>query len=161
MSKRWIVILLFISLAFNLAVMIMFLHITAFRKPLFNPSLRSKYTSSSYERRDSEKSRKRPEDMLANKEEIQMLKENFRVKRRDFLNAMRQENFNEQAAIIAMQASLQAQELLEEKLGNSLIEFRKKITPEEAREYFRDRRDRTSPKTRYDGPDTNKPKNNQ
>jgi Spy/CpxP family protein refolding chaperone len=142
MSKRWIVILLFISLAFNLAVLIMFLHISVFHKePFFHPGFKSPSEMRDNDIRDHFR-RPRPEDMLENKDEIRKLREDFREKRREFMEIMRKDNFIEEDAIKAMEATHQAQEILEKRLGESIIEYRKKLTPTEAREYFKLREDR-------------------
>jgi Spy/CpxP family protein refolding chaperone len=143
MNKRWLVIVLFASLAFNLAVMLMFAYISIYHRPPFhsmNPKPRMEQWEHKFEYHH--RITPKPEDMLTNKDEIKKLKDDFRQKRREFMETLRQENFSEEDAYKAMEVSRQAQDILEKRLGNSLIEFRKKLTPREAKEYFKPREDR-------------------
>lgn len=137
MSKRWIVILLFISLAFNLAVIGMFLYSTIFTRMPFCPRgsiSHREMVEHRFSRTDRDKDR--PEFVLENKDEIRKLRGDFMQKRREFITVLSKENLNEQEAITAMQASLDAQLELEQKVGSSMLELRKKLTPEQAKEYF-------------------------
>jgi hypothetical protein len=159
MSKRWIVILLFVSLAFNLAVMVMFLHLTVFGKHLgFPPHFRPSTEFRDNNPRHIQRVTPRPEDMLVNKDEIRKLKDEFRQKRREFMETLRQENFSEEDALKAMEASRVAQDILEKRLGNSLIEFRKKLTAREAKEYFKPKEDRRNLAPGTDNPLPEQPK---
>jgi hypothetical protein len=158
MNKHWLVIVLFVSLAFNLAVMLMFAYISIYHKPPFHfmgqkpgtELLNHKY---GIHHRITPK----PEEMLTNKDEIMKLKDEFRQKRREFMETLRQENFSEEDALKTMEASRQAQDILEKRLGNSLIEFRKKITAREAKEYFKPREDRARTGLGPEGPEPGKP----
>lgn len=137
MSKRWIVILLFVSLAFNLAVLGVFLYTSYFnRMPfcLYNERPDKELAEHRYSREDRE--RERPEFTLGNRDEIKQLRSEFMQKRREFINTLCKENINEQEVMAAMQASLNAQEKLENLVGTSMLDLRKKMTPEQAKDYF-------------------------
>lgn len=140
MSRRWLTIILIVSLAFNLSVLIMFTHIAVLKKmPFCLPGTKS---VTACEDQTSGKYRKvipRPEEFLDNKAEIKALRDDYLTKRKAFMELMRQEDFNAEEAYAAMQASLQAQDVLEKTLGKSLIEFRKKLTFDEAKTIFKPR----------------------
>ncbi len=137
MSKRWIVILLFVSLAFNLAVLGVFLYTSFFGRMPFCPAdsrPARELAEHRFSREDRDKAR--PEFTLANRDEIKQLRSEFMQKRREFIKALSKENINEQEVLAAMQTSLAAQEKLESKIGTSMLELRKKMTPEQAKDYF-------------------------
>ncbi|MFO7659426.1 MAG: periplasmic heavy metal sensor [Candidatus Cloacimonadaceae bacterium] len=137
MSKRWIVIILFVSLAFNLAVLSVFLYTSYFnRMPfcLYNERSDKDLSEHRYSREDRE--RERPEFTLGNRDEIKQLRSEFMQKRREFIITLNKETVNEQEVMAAMQASLKAQEKLESMVGTSMLELRKKMTPEQAKDYF-------------------------
>lgn len=140
MSRRWLIIILIVSLAFNLSVLVMFTHVAVLKKmPFCLPGTKS---IAECEDQSSGKYRKvipRPEEFLENKEEIKALRDDYLQKRKAFMELMRQEDFNAEQAYAAMQASLKAQDVLEKTLGKSLIEFRKKLTFDEARTIFKPR----------------------
>jgi hypothetical protein len=144
MSKHLIVILLFVSLAFNLAVLGMFIYSTAFHKmPLCHPSIENRYPG----RDDRRETRLLPEAALKNKDEIRKLREEFFKTRREFMQILAKDKYNEQEAQAAMEQSLQAQDRLERKLGASLIEVRKNMDPAEAKKFFEHRMRRTDRRT--------------
>lgn len=144
MSKHLIVILLFVSLAFNLAVLGMFIYATAFRKvPFCHPQIERRMPYSGENRH----SRLLPEAALKNKDEINKLREEFIRSRREFMQTLAKEKYNEQEAKAAMEASLQAQDKLERKLGASLIEVRRNMDPEAAKKFFEHRMRRTDRRT--------------
>lgn len=162
MSKRWLTILLFVSLAFNLAVLIVFLHLTVFSRDGGRPfSLRAFTEFMQDNPKHIQRVTPRPEEMLVNKDEIKALRDEFRQKRREFMEVLRQENFSEKDAVNAMKASRAAQDILEQRLGTSLIDFRKKLTPREAKEYFKPREDmkKSTPGTDRPMPEQPKPDN--
>lgn len=144
MSKHLIVILLFVSLAFNLAVLGMFIYASAFHKmPFCHPNIENRYPG----RDEHRESRLLPEAALKNKDEIRKLREEFFKTRREFMQILAQEKYNEQEAKAAMEASLQAQDKLERKLGASLIEVRRNMDPAAARKFFEHRMKRTDRRT--------------
>jgi hypothetical protein len=161
MSKRLIEILLLVSLAFNLAVVCMFSYVHFFHKMPFRPDMGRRHEWNRDGRQDREMNKKMQGMMEANRESMKPYREEFRLKREQFMKLLAAEQVNEAQAIKAMQASLAAQDTLESKLGMSLLELRKKMTPAEAKEYFEMRIERM--KHRQWGnrrPDDNPPDNN-
>lgn len=137
MSRRWIIILLFISLAFNLAVMSMFIYATIFHRPPFcPPGARPPMEMARPNHMRHNKDRGKLPFALEDKEEIRELRTEFMQKRKDFMQIIKSENYDEKQALAAMEASLKAQEVLERKLGTSLIELRNKMSAKEADEFF-------------------------
>lgn len=149
MSRKWIVILLFISLAFNLAVMSMFIYATIFhRAPFCPPPMRPPMEMGGREHHKDKLDRDKFPFSAENKTEIKELRDTFKQKRREFMQTMQSDKFTEQEALAAMEASLKAQENLEKKLGSSLIEMRKKMSDAEAKEFFERRMDKFKRRTR-------------
>jgi hypothetical protein len=137
----------------------MFLHLSVFsrgdgRPPFFKPFNGFRQDNQNRIQRVTP----RPEEMLVNKDEIKALRDEFRQKRKEFMEVLRQENFSEEDAYKAMQASRAAQDILEKRLGTSLIEFRKKLTSREAKEYFKPREDRRNHAPGSDNPRPEQPK---
>ena len=95
------------------------------------------------------------ESALKNKDEIKQLREAFQQARKEFIRTMTKDSFNLEEAKAAMQKSLQAQNLLESKLGESLIEVRTRMTAEQAKRFFEHRLNR---RHRSDQPPENEPK---
>lgn len=156
MSKRLIMILLFVSLAFNLAVLGMFLYRAVyFRAPLCSQDNRFSGEMMEHRYSKSDRDKERPEFTLANRDEIKKLRSEFMQKRRAFVNILSKQTLNEQEALTAMQASLAAQNALEQKVGTSMLELRKKLTPEQAKDYFQRVLERKH-RTRFDN---DQPKN--
>jgi hypothetical protein len=160
MSKRWIEILLIISLAFNLAVLGMFIYTAAFHKPLFTPPGWQQQGGRNQNYGENHAKRMDPDAMLQNKEEIKQLREAFQQSRKDFIQTMSKDNFNLQEARAAMEKSLAAQDVLERKLGESLLNVRTKMTAAEAKRFFDHRLNRMNHNYRNDKPQDD-PENNQ
>ncbi len=138
MSKHLMAILLILSLAFNLAVLGMFVYTTTFHKPLFAPP-GSGHPHSNWEHRGDRMS---PDSLFKDKDEIRKLRNDFRKAKREFVNTMTKPKFDEKASLQAMELSLQAQDKLERKLATSLIEVRRNMTPAEAKKFFEHRLNR-------------------
>ena len=148
MNKRWLLIVLFISLAFNLAVMLMFSYASIYHRPPFcPPGMRQEMN------RDRDK---RPEDNLKpalkklveeNRAEMEKARKEFAQTRKDFMQTLVQDTLNVKEAEAAMDASLKSHEDLERNLGNSLINLRKNMTSEEAKAFFKERIDRMQRKS--------------
>jgi len=137
MSKRWIVILLFVSLAFNLAVMGMFLHTMVFRRPLFClPGMIPHMEWNKERDHRTEKDKDRPRFDEETRAEIKKLRGDFMLKRREFMLLLAKKDLNEQQVTAAMEASILAQDKLEKKLGSAILELRKKMTAEQANDFF-------------------------
>jgi hypothetical protein len=157
MSKHWIVILLLISLAFNLAVLGMFLYMKVYHQPPFNPAeMQGHRQWGEMDRLDKYPGRHWPDSLFENKDEIKVLREAFRQSRKDFIETMNTENFNEPAARIAMEKSLKAQEILEKKLGESLIDVRTKMSPEDSKKFFKEWMKRRNHRFRDNDPNPDK-----
>jgi len=138
MSKRWIVILLLISLAFNLAVMGMFISITIFHRP---PCPLPEEGNPRWGHGPDRPQGMGMPPMLAqrfgfNREKIMPCNIEFSEKRTAFLATLAKSDFSEQEARLALNQSLAAHQKLEAVMGNDLIELRKKMTPEEAHQVF-------------------------
>lgn len=140
MSKHWLTIVLFISLAFNLAVMLMFSYMSIYHRPPFCPPGMERPMD-----RDSHKDRRtklKPELkqlMKNNREEMRDYREEFAQKRKDFMKTLANDTLRVKDAEAAMEASLKAHEALERKLGSSLINLRSNMSAEEAKIFFRER----------------------
>jgi len=143
MSRHLIITLLIISLAFNLAVLGMFMYTSIYRKPPFCISGMLPNWNKKTPIHDRKDFRRDSLDMRLNtNEEIRNLREEFRKARLDFVKVMLKDDFSEKEAVSAMQRSLKLQSQLEKKLGESLIELRQKLPPEEAKRLFRERLER-------------------
>jgi hypothetical protein len=142
-SKHLLVILLIVSLAFNLAVAGMFLYTSIYhRPPFYPPGIGMMPGHDNHDHWFHKKDRDEHNPFQEENEEIQKLRDDFMQKRMDFMHVMMQEGFVDSAAVAAMESSLKAQEELERKLGAALIEMRSKMNNEEAKEYFQKRLDR-------------------
>jgi len=166
MSKHFITILLLISLAFNLAVMCMFAYASIYHRPPFNPPQwdRARHHEG-MGFRHSEHGRRWPDTLMENRDEIKQLREAFSQSRKEFMQEMRSDKFDLTKATAAMQKSLLAQEKLEKRLGESLLDMRKKMSTTEAQKFFQERQDRNKRDNmrdrmrfdRSDRPDDNQP----
>ena len=143
MSKHLLIILLIVSLAFNLAVAGMFLYTSIYhRPPFYPPGIGMMGPGDHHKPWFHKKDRDEHNPFLKESDEIRKLREDFMQKRMNFMHVMMQEGFVDSAAVAAMESSLKAQEVLERKLGAALIEMRSKMNDDEAREYFQKRLDR-------------------
>jgi hypothetical protein len=140
MSKHLILILLLVSLAFNLAVLGIFLYSGIYHRPPFRPDQMmqpwGRHEPGNWHRRDSLESR------LDNNDEIRQLRLEFMQARKAFMQVMMKDQFVEKDALAAMETSLKAQQKLEQKLGESLISLRQKLSADEAKKLFQERMDR-------------------
>lgn len=143
MNKRWLVIVLFISLAFNLAIVAMFSYMSLCHKPPFCPPGMKPPFERDHHRMpppdDNDKIRKL---MGEDKEDMIKFRDDFSKKRDAFMKTLVKDTLNVKEAEAAMDASLIAHENLERHLGQSLIKVRQKLSSEEARTIFKDRLDR-------------------
>ena len=143
MSKHWLIIVLFISLAFNLAVMLMFSYAQIYHRPPFCPPGMKHEIGRDNDREAFKKTNPVIKKMLDdNKAEMEKYRGEFAQKRKDFTQTLTSDTLNVNKAEAAMEASLKAHENLERKLGTSLINLRKNMTPEEAKTFFKQHRDR-------------------
>lgn len=146
MSKRLLYIILLISLAFNIAVLGMFAYVTIYkRQPFCQTETRYRMDRDANEHRDEDK---RFFNLnMENREEIRKLRAEFKENRRDFMEMLWKEDFNEQDALAAMETSINTQQKLDRTLGEALIKLRKNMSQEEAMNFIKEHRDRM--KDRY------------
>lgn len=126
MTNRTLLIILVISLAFNLAFVLSYLyHITFenktkeqhFRPPVWEkPELRE-YTS------------RHKEQIISNRRE-------FLEKRRAFLQQLQSEDFDRQSAEAQLDKLIAKQMQMEREMGKRLIEIRTQMSAEEAKTFF-------------------------
>ncbi|HPR17398.1 MAG TPA: hypothetical protein PLD62_04055 [Candidatus Cloacimonadota bacterium] len=123
MRKRGFKYLFFISLTFNIAFLggiVFHIVINPFPPGLPPKDMKPPVRDFFFEKKD----------------EMQPLGENFMNSRGDFLNSLRTADFNEEKSLELMQISVQKHMEMEEKIGKSMIELRKKLTQEEAEKMF-------------------------
>lgn len=126
MSKKSILILLFISIAFNLAVLgsMLWFHLN---RP-HHPPLRGAEISHLDLPEHIQHRMRDPE--------ITCLRDQFEQNKLELLQELRKDPINEENIAAIIDSSLMAQSTLERRLGNRLIELRKKMSAQEADEYF-------------------------
>lgn len=134
MSKKLSNILLLVSLAFNLAVVAAFIYLTV-RGPNHHHRNRPRPDTESHHRRDRDRS-------WADSDSIRTLRTTFRETKHEFMTELAKEPINEPALNTILERSLSEQSLLERELGKRLIERRKEMSSEEAKEFFNRRAER-------------------
>ena len=123
MSKRLLIVLFIISIAFNVA----FLggagyHLVISRMahrlipPGINPQVRNHY--------------------LECRNEIAPLMKEFHESKQEFINELARKDIDEEKLHIMLRNSIEKQTRMERELGLSMIEMRKRLTPEEAKKMF-------------------------
>ncbi len=145
MSKRWLLILLLISFAFNLAVLGSFIYIRVFFAHRFCPPPPPPHLSQG-----------RPDmpfremwDRLPDDENLPLLHKEFRDGKIKLMTELAKDPINEENIKHILEQSLISQSALERKLADRLILLRKSMTAEEAKEYFGKRLEWTK-KPRFD-----------
>lgn len=140
MSKHWITILLIVSLAFNLAVLGSFLFLQ-FRHH--------------HPHRDRDLRYSRPHEEFGPRDErwiplqsdsTRVLRENFIQAKRELMQELAKDPLNEANINEIIERSISAQTLLERDLGLHLIEVRRSMSAEEAREHFTRRLENIQPR---------------
>jgi len=140
MNKHWLVIVLFISLAFNLAVMIMFAYVSIYHKPPFpHPGMKPRHERDFDRMHRPGMNMKMQEMMGGNKEELKPFRDSFDQKREAFIQSLSRDTLNVKEVEAAMEASLKAHEDLERHLGQSLIKMRSNMSGKEAGVFFKER----------------------
>lgn len=130
MSKRWIVILLFISLAFNLAVIGSFLYVRlTFGTPPPHPPKGGEHFRGPMDRHGEG-------PLVRDNERLQSLRDEFRETKKELMRELAKDPIDETKLNTIIDSSLVAQGKLERELGNALIARRKTMTAEEAKEFF-------------------------
>lgn len=132
MNKRWLIILLLVSFAFNLAVLGSFIYLRVFFGSRFCPPPPSPHLSQG-----------RPDmpfkemwDRLPEDDEIPRLRDEFMNTKIGLMKELAKDPINEETIKNILEQSLINQSALERKLADRLIMLRKTMTAEEAQEYF-------------------------
>ncbi|MBM4403743.1 MAG: hypothetical protein FJ042_05100 [Candidatus Cloacimonetes bacterium] len=132
MSKRWIIVMLLMSVAFNLAVLGSFIYFR-FINPL--PEEFSPPSAPDHGPRGDGTGRI-VTDLLHQNEQIKQARVTFIESKLTFVKELSKEDINEATLKQLMEASLAAHATLERLIGNQLIESRKGMSAEEAGEFF-------------------------
>jgi hypothetical protein len=142
MSKKLIFILLLVSLAFNLAFIGSFLY---WRHEFRHDFMRERERPGR-EMMDGKRDHRngppqpgpRPDDMgwMGNKQIIEPYRIKFEDSRVEFFKALQQPVVNEVLLKQKLEASLQNHTELDKQVGLRLIDMRKKMTPQQANEFF-------------------------
>jgi len=133
MSKHWLVILLFISFAFNLAVIGSFIYLRLTMGPPPPPPMEDGRGPHRYRHDDSLR--------FKDSEEVNKLRDQFRETKQELMSELAKDPINEARLNSIVDSSLVIQTKLERELGTSLIKLRKSMTPAEAKEFFTKRMD--------------------
>jgi len=80
--------------------------------------------------------------MWADSDSIRALRTTFRQTKEEFMQELAKEPINEATLNTVLERSLAEQSVLERQLGQRLIERRKEMSPEEAKEFFNRRAER-------------------
>ena len=127
MSKKTILILLIVSLAFNFAFLGTFLY----HRVNFGPGMPGAIHG-------------RPKLPIHCREDFRKLRKEMGEKHRDYFNARRQfilslleEDLNEEQVLKRLENAIEKQTIKEREIGLSFIKLRKEMTAEEARMFFR------------------------
>ncbi|MHA1888084.1 MAG: hypothetical protein DRH79_04045 [Candidatus Cloacimonadota bacterium] len=123
MKNRTIKILLFVSLAFNIA----FLGGGVFR------FMQMRKFHSIHKRIKNEKARN---FMQQRKEMGGPLLREFHQAKDDFMKALAQENINEEMLLVKVDSLIAKQIAMEREISKSMIELRRQLSPEEAKDVF-------------------------
>ncbi len=143
MNKRWLIIVLFISLAFNLAIMLMFSYMNIYHRPPFCPPGMRPHPGQEQDRMHQPIANQKIREMMGeDKAEMKKFRDDFAQKREAFMKTLSKDTLNVKEAEAAMDASLKAHEDLERHLGQTLIKVRQKITSKEAQTFFKERLER-------------------
>lgn len=132
MTKRSIVILLFVSLAFNLAVLgsILWVHFSRAACPAETPLGRLQRTALPQHLHDGH---------MMWSPEIRQLHTHFNDSKIELMNELAKDPINETDITAIIDSSLDAQSSLERALGYRLLDIRKQMSAAEAEDYFSSR----------------------
>lgn len=123
MSKRLLIVLFIVSMAFNIAFvggvgyhLIISRTAHQFIPPGINPQVRNHY--------------------LECRKEITPLMKEFHESKQEFIHELARKDIDEEKLLNMMENSIEKQTRMERELGLSMIEMRKRLTPEEAEKMF-------------------------
>ena len=130
MKTNWTRIALIVSLAFNLAVLGVFLYITALGKSPFPASANVSKTENLTDKTILPNHSGWAKNILKqNLENNRPAIEKQAKDRKEFIQTLTNDNFSEIKAKAALSKFIKSRSAMEESLGKSLIEMRKKSTP--------------------------------
>lgn len=130
MSKKWLFVLLLISLSFNLAVLGSFFYIRFY---LPCPAPRPMFKEHMHDGRP-------PEPFFLHKDvEIEQLRKTFGATKVSLMKELAKDPVDEAKVASIIDSSLVTQNQLERRLGEKILAFRKTLSAEEAREHFQRR----------------------
>ena len=126
MSKRMLIILAYLSFAFNVAFVGMFIY-------------HRFYVFGVHERLpncDSPEIERIRERYKMERKFIQPKKMEFDEQKKEFIERLKQENFDEKKLLKQLNIAIKKQMEMEKEIGLRLIKLRKQMTPEEAKYFF-------------------------
>jgi hypothetical protein len=129
MSKRWLIILLLISAAFNLAVVGSFIYLQSTRPPHHPREWHHRGP-------DSRRGHDGPGPRFMFTDSTRALHASFQDTKRDLMLELAKDPVDKTRIEAIISGSLSAQAKLERDLAERLIRFRSAMTPDEAREHF-------------------------
>ncbi len=129
MSKRWIVILLLLSVAFNLAVLGSFVYLR-FMMP-YPP-----HCAPLPDRHPGEFHGRPLRRLLSEDDQFRQARRQFHENKRVFMEELLKDDIDEIALQRILENSLAAQGAMEQRIGYHMIELRKSMSAEEARQFF-------------------------
>lgn len=132
MSKRWLVFMLLVSVAFNLAVLGSFIYLQYLHPYTHDCPPALPHCG----RPDGDHPGMPLRNLLAEDEQFQQAKQLYAKNKGAFIRELAQENYDEAELRRLMETSLLAQGSMERRIGNQMIELRKTMSTEEAREFF-------------------------
>ncbi len=132
MNKRWLIILLLVSAAFNLAVVGSFIYLRSTRPP-FPPGRFKEWRDEGHRRG---KGPGGPGPMFMFNDSTRALHDQFQNTKRELMLELAKDPLDMPKIEANITRSLNAQAALERDMADRLIRFRNTMTPEEAREHF-------------------------
>jgi len=142
MKTNWSTTVLIVSLAFNLAVLGVFLYITAFSKSPFQANIKEKRAQQITGNRLQPGQTGWAKSILKqNLEKNRPAIKQQANDRKQFIQTLTTDEFNEAKAKVALAKFVKSRSNMEEALGKSLIEMRKQITPAQLKQLMQRRSD--------------------
>ncbi|MDP8204021.1 MAG: hypothetical protein P9L95_05765 [Candidatus Tenebribacter mawsonii] len=126
MSKKTILILLIISLAFNFAFFGTFLMHRVIRPPMLHEQVQGRPRLPKHCRDDFRELRKEMDEKH---------REYFKA-RREFILSLMEEDLNEKQLLERLNIAIEKQTTMEKEIGLSFVKLRKSMTAEEAKQFF-------------------------
>lgn len=153
MSKRWLMILLFVSVAFNVAVLGGFLYMRYTRAHL----LRGMGPGWHHRAEHRDRPSWHPGARAMFDDSTRVLRTQFENTKMELMRELAKETMDMPKINSIIEQSLNAQTSLEQHLGQRLIRFRQSLKPDEAKEHFelrikemeRRHKERNNPNSRY------------